>query len=336
MKVLFVCSGNFEYFRIYPVVEAQAESLKLNGINIEFSIVKGKGLRGYLKHIWVLRKLLKRSSFDIIHAHYSFCGIISYIAKILSFNKHIFNIPIIVSLMGSDIKCNKYLKKIISLFISNYWDATIVKSSNMKQNLGLSKPIVIPNGVNLDMFKPIRQDLCRENIRWDPYAKIILFGADTSMQVKNYSLAINSFNILKSICSDNSNLEFTNLQMKSLGSIPHCEMPIYINACDVVFLSSKWEGSPNIIKEAMACNKPIVCTDVGDVSWLLEKVDGCFITTQDPNDIANKLKKALEYQGEVYGREKLLRLKLDSESSARSIIEVYKSVLIKNRRGNVV
>jgi len=94
-------------------------------------------------------------------------------------------------------------------------------------------------------------------------------------------------------------------------------------------LTSKWEGSPNIIKEAKACNIPIVCTDVGDVRWLLDGVDGCYITSQNPNDIADKLHRALSFNKRTTGREKLIQLGLDSTIIAQRIIEIYENVLNK-------
>jgi len=93
MKVLFVSSGNSE-FGISPIVKNQGESLKQNGIDLDYFTIKGKGINGYLKNIPILKKYLKAHHYDIIHAHYSFCG---WVTK-LTLTK----IPVIVSLMGSD------------------------------------------------------------------------------------------------------------------------------------------------------------------------------------------------------------------------------------------
>jgi len=103
-----------------------------------------------------------------------------------------------------------------------------------------------------------------------------------------------------------------------------------LNAADLLLSTSLWEGSPNIIKEAMACNCPIVSTDVGDVKWLLDGVEGCFITTNDPNDIANKIRKALDIKGKTKGREKLISLGLDSKNIAKKIVSVYEEVMREN------
>ncbi len=111
-------------------------------------------------------------------------------------------------------------------------------------------------------------------------------------------------------------------------------MHIYLNATDVLLLTSKWEGSPNVIKEAMACNCPIVSTNVGDVKWLLDGVEGCFITTNDPRDVADKINKALNFKSKTKGRDKLFRLGFDSEHIAKKIIKVYEELIYSTLRGN--
>ena len=112
-------------------------------------------------------------------------------------------------------------------------------------------------------------------------------------------------------------------------------MPLYLNASDLLLSTSLWEGSPNVIKEAMACNCPIVTTNVGDVKWLLDGVEGCLITTNDPKDVADKIKKALNFKGRTKGRDKLISLGLDSEHIAKKIIKVYEEV-INNTSGKRV
>ncbi len=102
-----------------------------------------------------------------------------------------------------------------------------------------------------------------------------------------------------------------------------------MNASDVILLSSLWEGSPNVIKEAMACNKPIVCTDVGDVRWLFGEEPGHFIAGSEVDNYANRLKDALGFSntvGNTNGRARLLILGLDSRTVANRIENIYKEV----------
>lgn len=314
MKVLFVFSGNSYYFDISPFIKVQAESLTKLGHTIDYYPVKGKGLWGYLSNITKISKFIKQGDYDIVHSHYSFCGIVSALAT---------EKPVVCSLMGSDVKKSGLWRFIIKYFIMHKWKRTIVKSKDMKLTLGIDKVEVIPNGVDLDIFRPMNKNDCRKELGWDIGNKIILFAADPKRPEKNFSLAKKA----------TETLNIQDVELKVVYPVPHKDIPIYLNAADLLLSTSLWEGSPNIIKEAMACNCPIVSTNVGDVKWLLDGVEGCFITTNDPKDIADKIKKALNFKSRRNGRDKLINLGLDSEHIAKKIIKVYEEV-INNTSGN--
>jgi len=316
MKVLFVFSGNSYYFDISPFIKVQAESLTKLGHTIDYYPVKGKGLWGYLSNITKISKFIKQGDYDIVHSHYSFCGIVSALAT---------EKPVVCSLMGSDVKKSGLWRFIIKYFIMHKWKRTIVKSKDMKLTLGIDKVEVIPNGVDLDIFRPMNKNDCRKELGWDIGNKIILFAADPKRPEKNFSLAKKA----------TETLNIQDVELKVVYPVPHKDIPIYLNAADLLLSTSLWEGSPNIIKEAMACNCPIVSTNVGDVKWLLDGVEGCFITTNDPKDIADKIKKALNFKSRRNGRDKLINLGLDSEHIAKKIIKVYEEV-INNTSGKRV
>ena len=100
---------------------------------------------------------------------------------------------------------------------------------------------------------------------------------------------------------------------------------------ELVILTSLWEGSPNVIKEAMACNCPIVSTNVGDVRWVIGDTEGCYITSFDPEDVAEKIKLALEFGKRTNGRDRIIELGLDSETIAKRLIDIYSKVLEENK-----
>ena len=104
-------------------------------------------------------------------------------------------------------------------------------------------------------------------------------------------------------------------------------MPVYLNAADVLLLTSKWEGSPNILKEAMACNCPIVSTDVGDVKWLLGDLEGHYLSSFDAVDFSKKIKQAFIFGKRTCGRKRIYELGLDSENIADRIITIYNMVI---------
>ena len=112
--------------------------------------------------------------------------------------------------------------------------------------------------------------------------------------------------------------------------VSHKQIVKYLNAADVFVLSSFMEGSPNVIKEAMACSRPIVATPVGDVEWVLGDTEGCFISSFDPSDFSEKLKKCIEFNEQKHkteGIKRIIKLGLDSESVAKKIKEIYKKVI---------
>ena len=136
---------------------------------------------------------------------------------------------------------------------------------------------------------------------------------------KNFKLASNAFDIL-----DRKDVELNIVKNVNFSLIPY-----YMYAADVLILTSTREGSPNVIKEAMACNCPIVSTDVGDVREVIGNTEGCFLTTFNPEDVTEKLKKALAFAKRTQGREHIKHL--DSNVIAKKIMKVYEKALLENK-----
>jgi glycosyltransferase involved in cell wall biosynthesis len=107
-------------------------------------------------------------------------------------------------------------------------------------------------------------------------------------------------------------------------------VPIYINAANVVLLNSLWEGSPNVIKESMACNKPLVTSRVGDVEYVIGQTEGCYINDLIEEDFVQSLKVAIQFEKEhqfTKGRDQIFEIKIDSNQIVNQLIDCYKTVI---------
>jgi len=314
MKVLFV-SREKKINRIHPIVFNQGESLKKNGVDITYYTIRGRGIFGYLKSIPLLRNEIKRKETDIIHSHFSLSGIVSVFAG---------SVPVCTSLMGSDLKRSNFFKLPIQWISKYLWDFVIVKSLDMKNALGLKENIeVVPNGVDTERFAPMCKSDCLKKLGWNSERKHIFFAANPKRPEKNYSLFEQSVSLLKD--------DYPEIKVHFLENIPNEIMPVYLNAADVICLSSLWEGSPNVIKEAISCNRPVVSTDVGNVKRLFGDLKGHFLSeNSSPEHYSEKLKMAIdfsEHKGNTNGRSRIYELELDSDSVAKRIIKIYKKIL---------
>lgn len=301
MKVLFVSSGN-NVFGISPIIANQKDSLVLQGLEISTFLIEGKGIKGYLKAVPKLRKYVKNKKFDVVHAHYSYSGFVASLAGCK---------PLVVSLMGSDTKRGTLMKFVIKSFNKLFWSACIVKSKKMRADIEIPEAHILPNGVNFEKFYEISKEKARKKLGYKSSNRHILFGSDPVRPEKNFILAESAI----------TELNQNNVETHYLKDIPNEELVWYYGASDLALLTSTREGSPNVIKEAMACNCTIVATDVGDVKEVIGKTDGCYITSFDKTDVANKIGKALDFREKTEGRKNIEYLR--SDKIAEKLIQIY-------------
>lgn len=307
MRVMFVSSGNSNG-QPRDVVRNQGEALIAEGIDLKFFCISGGGFKGYLKALPALKREIRMFRPDIIHAHYSLSAFVSTLAGAE---------PLVVSLMGSEV--NRVIQRLLlRVFVRYIWRVTIVKTRDMALKLHSGKVLIIPNGVNTERFRPMTGEEVKGRSRLEEGKKNVIFVSDPDRPEKNFMLAEKA---VKMINNDN-------IKLTAVYQVPNKELVYYYNAASVLLLTSVWEGSPNVVKEAMACNCPIVSTDVGDVKMLLGDTKGTYLASGEQADVAQKLKEAIcfaDTTGRTDGRRRIQELGLDSKAVSRMIISVYES-----------
>jgi teichuronic acid biosynthesis glycosyltransferase TuaC len=287
-------------------------------VDLDFFTIRGKGISGYLKSILPLRNKIKNSEYDLIHAHYALTGWIALLARPTK--------SLVVSYMGSDtygdvnrqgkIKISSYRDILMAKLLQPFTNAIIVKSTRLQKYIYLKrKSHIVANGVNFDRFKPLNMQNCRQKLNLPQKKKIVLFLGDPSLPRKNVILVKNAI----------SKLNRRDVLFLCPFPVKAEDVPTYLNAADVLTLASYLEGSPNIVKEAMACNTPIVATDSGDVSEIITYTKGCYLSSFEIDDYADKIAKALEFNARTNGRNNIAHL--NENEVADKLIDIYKGVL---------
>lgn len=306
-----------------PFISSQLDSLNKSGIEIHPFPISGNNLLSYFSGSRGMRKLIHDIDIDLIHAHYSLCALSAVLARTGK--------PIVLSLMGSDVlgefvspervSFRSHIVSILTKLTLPFTTSLIVKSENIYQNVSTHKSVyLIPNGINLVKFKPIDKTIARKQLGLDLSKKIVLFLSNPEHKWKNAALAKAAVELL----------DDPEVQLLTPFPVSHEKVVVFLNAADVMISTSFMEGSSNVIKEAMACSTPVVATDVGDTARVINSVEGCYLIGFEPDDAATKLKSAVAFalkSGKTKGRERIIELGLDSESTAKKIMEVYLNTL---------
>lgn len=307
-------------------IKSQVDSLIAAGVEVEVLHPQAgpSPLRYSQAALQVLLKTLTRR-FTVIHGHYGLWCLITRLQ---------WTTPVVASFLGDDLLGTvtaegDYSKKgafvvRISRWLCRHVDAVIVKSAGMKKSAGEREHIfVIPNGVNFAMFQPVERSEARAALGWDQNRYYVLFANDPAIPVKNFALAQKSIECLRA-----RGIEAELVVAKGL---PHATVMQYMNACNTLLLPSVAEGSPNVVKEAMACNVPVVATNVGDVAQVIGHTAGCSVCPHDPEALAIGLEKALLHTERTTGRADIQYL--DSAVVAQQVIDVYKYATQKKAKG---
>lgn len=305
-------------------IEQQIVGLRDVGLDVSVVLVDraGRGVSTYSRTSPAVREGLQLYSPDIVHIMYG--GVMADLATAVCRS-----VPAVVSFCGVDLLGARYgslfyrlrtwLGVRASYRAAGRATGIVVKSRNLER--GLPREIdrrrvhIIPNGVSLERFRPLDRHRCQERLGWDPSVFHVLFSTtDRRDPKKRLPLA--------EAAVDRLVRDGLRAEIHGLKNIPHPEVPVWLNAADVVLMTSREdEGSPNIIKEALACNRPVVSVDVGDVGERIQGIDGCYLAEPTAGDIATKLMHVARGERVVSARESIRELSL--ETVAERLRDVY-------------
>jgi len=309
MKVLSLVTNRYANFYVN-----QIKTLKELGIDIHNIYPskqssdrdeRVKTSRNFMDYYHLYLKILKKSvlDYDLVHANN---GLMAPFA--LAQPKR----PIVVTLWGSDIMSGGYSQKVCNISVS-YFNDVILPSERMAPYLS-SEYNYIPFGVDTNLFYPISQEEAREILGWEQDNLLVLFADNPDRKVKNYNLASKVVNNLS-----------CDADLKVVSGVPNKKMPYYYNASDAVLITSKRESGPMVVKEAALCNIPVVSTDVGFVSDVLDGISNSFVCNSK-RELVERLEYVLTERKRSNGRKKL-EDEVSLEKMGKDIIRVYERAI---------
>lgn len=351
MKILILGSLNSHAGKMAPFIAEQAEALQAAGCEVVYFGVRGKGVVGYLKQLPRLRRVIREQHIDLVHAHYGLCCLLANLQRL---------VPVVSTYHGSDInspKVRRFSKVAMRL---SAWNIFVSKRT---QDIAFAevpqsvqhKSSFIPCGINLPapwqhlQTQMVGTQTLRQwvNTVLEPNKKHVLFAGALDNPVKGPELAKEIIRIINTQAMQPANPQKgqkQEVQLIELKGYTRNQVNALMYTCDALLLTSKTEGSPQVIKEAMACGLPIVSTDVGDVKERLntnfqvptsnpQLLSGCYVAkSRDPKELAGLLLQTLAYEQRTEGKQKIMEDGLRNEDVAKKLINIYTSVFSKNTK----
>ena len=318
MRVLLVHSGNgvAGLSSTYTFVHEQGEALRARGIEIEYYAVVGKGIWGYLRNVRPLRKKIKACRPDIVHAHFGLSGLLAVLST---------RLPVVITCHNGETLTSRgnFFSSLGLLFARH----TICVAQHIYDKLYVHPKnyTILPCGIDLENLPIVPKAKAQEEMGL-PKDKInILFGGAFANERKNEPLARRAIELLQiENCRLQQGKEINLIEMR--GYNRH-QVAMLLCGCDMLLLPTKSEGSPQVVKEAMACNCPVVATDVADIAHLLHGVKNSYATTFDPADIADKIQRVIDSGERSDGLYRIQALRLSNPEVAETIYNLYCSIL---------
>lgn len=327
IKVVYVIPQNPGPYRISSFYQREVESLAELGVETHVFMLRSRTSPRVLAADWLhFRRIVSEINPDIVHAQYGTMTAFFTVCATLK--------PIVATFRGSDLNpvtvghpVRLFLSRLMSQFSARRATAVVCVSEHLKQRIwaNTDKVTVLTNGIDLKLFVPMKKEEARRALNMPEQGYRVLFNAGIleHHKIKRLDLAEAAFALLKNALPD-VHIDILH------GQVAAEDIPWHINAADCMLLTSDHEGSPSMVKEAMACNLPVVSVEVGDVPHLLEGVEPSRIVSRTPEDIAAALLEILRMGKPSNGREKAASF--SKEKIAHRILDIYKSIVSQKNR----
>jgi teichuronic acid biosynthesis glycosyltransferase TuaC len=304
-------------------VRDQVAALERLGVRCEVLYgAGGGGIWPYLRLRRAMATRIAHEKYDLIHAHYGFTGIVAATQR---------SLPVVVTFHGTDVLGRPYagpyrrifgrVERRLSQLLARRVAHAAVVSSLMQSMLRAPRATTVPMGIDVERFALLPRSQAREQLGLDADAPIVIFVGDPDLPRKRFELAREAVEVARSAISS--------IQLIPVSGRTHDEVSLFMNAADALLLTSHVEGSPTVIKEAMACDLPVVSVEVGDVREQLDGVEPSYICKSEPAPLAEALIEVLKSSQRSNGRELIGRF--TNENVASIILGIYRQTLEDKR-----
>ena len=310
-----------------PFLVRQVAFLRQAGVDVDvFHFRGGKNPLNYLRAWIAARNKLRRNHYDLIHAQFGQSALLALPKRL----------PLVITVRGDDVEgivgrtgrytLAGYILRIITRRVANWSDALIVVAPHLKRHFSHLTAEVIPSGLDLDLFSPTSKTEARQKLGLSLSKHLVLFVGNPEDPRKRFGLAKDAV----------AQLDPTlDVALIVAWNVRHSDVPMFMNACDALVFTSMHEGSPNVVKEALACNLPVVSVIVGDVPDRLLGVDGCGVCANDrPATLAAALTQVLKRSTRPATR--MAVLGLDELLLTQRVINIYQAISHRSSTSNAV
>ena len=307
-----------------PFLVRHVQLLKESGINVQVFHFRGKkNPFNYLKAWWRIRQIPYWEEAEILHAHWgqsAFPALFS--RKKLVITYHGSDLYGIVNSYGRQTLQGRVLTW-LSKCMAAHADYCITVSARLNKMLGAKneKTVTIPMGIDLQKFQPMDKIDCREKLNLPKGTRFVLFVSDPTRPEKQFWLAQQAVNQYQARHPEQT------IQLMVVNGIYNDQIPVYMNSGDVLILTSTHEGSPTVVKEAIACNLPVVSFNVGDVEDWIKDLDGCYLCEEASVDCLVKGLEIALMHGTLHNLPEKLRNRMDEKNTTVEVIKVYQNLV---------